>query len=167
MTAPRDALHRLCEHVGIAAGFRDIWGRDHETSAETRVALLKAMGVIGDEGDVAEALRLREDGVWRRTIPAVCVRREDELPYRWEICLNLYFWCWIHHNIVLQVLSVMSDSKPSKFSPSIRSISVADRNGIKRNRPKVCGKLNHSRLGLKSEPHNSRLAPNDFSKLST
>ncbi|HXV10335.1 MAG TPA: malto-oligosyltrehalose synthase [Burkholderiales bacterium] len=88
MTVPRDALHRLCEHVGIAAGFRDIWGRDHETSDETRIALLKAMGVIADESEVAQALRSREEGAWRRRIPAVCVLREDELPCRWEICLD-------------------------------------------------------------------------------
>ncbi len=84
----RDDLSLLCEHVGITSGFRDIWGREHETSEETRIALLKAMGVISEAGEAAAALRAREEGAWRRRLPPVCVRREDELPYRWEICVD-------------------------------------------------------------------------------
>jgi (1->4)-alpha-D-glucan 1-alpha-D-glucosylmutase len=88
MTVPRDDLHRLCENVGIASGYRDIWGRDHETSEKTRWALLKAMGVIRDGGDAGAALREREERAWRRHLPAVRVFREDDSPYRWEIFLD-------------------------------------------------------------------------------
>ena len=88
MSEARDELSLLCEHVGIAAGFRDIWGREHETSDETRVALLKAMGVIREGAEAAAALRAREEGAWRRKLPPVRVCRADELPYRWEICCD-------------------------------------------------------------------------------
>ena len=79
------ALHQLCEQVGIASGYRDTWEREHETSDETRLALLRAMGVINEASEAAAAMRDRRDRESRRRLPAVCVRREDELPYLWEI----------------------------------------------------------------------------------
>ena len=81
-------LQRLCERVGIAAEFTDIWGRTHGTSDATRLALLQAMGVIADESGVAEALAERERWAWQRGLPAVTVCREDAPPYRWEICFD-------------------------------------------------------------------------------
>jgi len=81
-------LNRLCELVGIAAEFTDIWGRTHGTSDATRVALLQAMGVIADESGVAAALTERDQRDWQRGLPAVVVRREEALPYRWEICFD-------------------------------------------------------------------------------
>jgi len=89
MTGADDALDRLCEHAGIASGYRDTWGRDHATSNETRVALLQAMGVvIGEPADAAAALREREERDWQPGLPPICVRRRDERPYQWEFCCD-------------------------------------------------------------------------------
>jgi len=86
MSDTASALHSLCERVGIAAGFRDVWGRVHETADETRITLLTAMGVIRDASGVAAALQEREEREWRRGLPPVAVRREDALPYEWTLC---------------------------------------------------------------------------------
>jgi len=85
MSDSASALHRLCERVGIAAGFRDIWDRDHVTSDKTRIELLRAMSVIDGPSDVAAALQEREEREWRRGLPPVAIRREDALPYEWGI----------------------------------------------------------------------------------
>lgn len=81
-------LQRLCDHVGIAAEFKDIWGQTHSASDATRFALLEAMGVIADESGVAAALAERERWGWQRGLPAVAVFREDAQAYRWEICFD-------------------------------------------------------------------------------
>ncbi len=88
MTESENILHRLCEHAGIASGYRDTWGHDHATSDETRIALLKSMGLIHGPADVASALREREEHDWLPGLPPVCVRRRDERPYRWEFCFD-------------------------------------------------------------------------------
>jgi (1->4)-alpha-D-glucan 1-alpha-D-glucosylmutase len=85
MSEDRSDLQRLCEHVGIAAEYTDIWGRAHETSDATRLALLQAIGVIAVESGVAAALAERERRPWQRGLPAVTVCQEDAPTYRWEI----------------------------------------------------------------------------------
>jgi len=39
------ALERLCERYGIAAGYEDAWGAPRRTPDETKLALLRAMGI--------------------------------------------------------------------------------------------------------------------------
>ena len=80
------ALDRLCALAGIAAEHTDIWGGKHRPSDETRIALLRAMGIVADAAGVEPALEAREQRAWHRALPAVAVRREVALPYRWEIC---------------------------------------------------------------------------------
>jgi (1->4)-alpha-D-glucan 1-alpha-D-glucosylmutase len=80
------ALDRLCELAGIAPAHHDIWGNEHRPSGATRIALLRAMGVIGDGEETGSALRTREERQWRRALPPVTVVREASPPYRWEIC---------------------------------------------------------------------------------
>jgi len=80
------ALDRLCELAGIAAEHTDIWGKNHRPSDETRIALLRAMGIVADAAGVEAALKGREERLWRRALPPVAVLREEALPYRWEIC---------------------------------------------------------------------------------
>ncbi len=46
----RAPLEHLCERYGIAAGYQDAWGTPRRTSEETKLALLRAMGI-----DVAAA----------------------------------------------------------------------------------------------------------------
>ena len=79
------ALDRLCELAGIAAEHTDIWGKQHRSSDETRIALLQAMGFVADAAGVEAALKAREERPWRRALAPVAVLQEDALPYRWEI----------------------------------------------------------------------------------
>lgn len=78
-------LDRLCELAGIAAEHTDIWGNQHRPSDKTRIALLRAMGIVEDAAGVEAALEAREEQPWQRALPPVAVLREDALPYRWEI----------------------------------------------------------------------------------
>jgi (1->4)-alpha-D-glucan 1-alpha-D-glucosylmutase len=86
MTEAANLLERLCANVGIESEFRDIWGGMRRAPDTTLLALLRAMGIVESESEVAAALARREEMPWRRGVPPVTVCREDELPYRWEIC---------------------------------------------------------------------------------
>lgn len=76
------ALDRLCELAGIAPQYHDIWGKAHHPSDGTRIALLKAMGVISVAAELDAALHAREAQSWRRSLPPMAVVREDATPYR-------------------------------------------------------------------------------------
>jgi len=39
------SLERLCERYGIAAAYEDAWGAPRRTPDETKLALLRAMGI--------------------------------------------------------------------------------------------------------------------------
>jgi (1->4)-alpha-D-glucan 1-alpha-D-glucosylmutase len=79
----RTDLDRLCERYHIALEYEDIWGRRHHASAQTRRALLAAMGVSTEsEEAVGEALAQAEAADWRRLLPPVRVVWEDEDPIR-------------------------------------------------------------------------------------
>lgn len=68
------SLHRLCEIAGILPEYHDIWGRRHETSDETRCALLAAMGIAcGSGAEIDAALRAWQEREWRRRLPPVQV----------------------------------------------------------------------------------------------
>ncbi|HSE01216.1 MAG TPA: malto-oligosyltrehalose synthase [Burkholderiales bacterium] len=84
----QSALDRLCALAGIAPEYSDIWGAQHRASDETRIALLRAMGVIANTAGVEGALKEREARPWRRGLHPVSVQREDVVPYRWEICCD-------------------------------------------------------------------------------
>jgi hypothetical protein len=50
------ALERLCERYGIAAGYEDAWGAPRRTPDETKLALLRAMGIdVGAAANDASA----------------------------------------------------------------------------------------------------------------
>ncbi|HEY0336315.1 MAG TPA: malto-oligosyltrehalose synthase, partial [Burkholderiales bacterium] len=76
------ALEALCRWYGIAAEYKDIWGKTQHASEKTRCALLKALGALDDAADLEAALRSREARVWREPLPGVAVFRADEPPYR-------------------------------------------------------------------------------------
>jgi len=85
--ADPQALAALCQAHGIASEYADIWGTVHPVPDATRIALLRAMDAIRDEGDVAAALDRHQQAQWQSVLPPVLVCREHALPYR--LCLRL------------------------------------------------------------------------------
>ncbi len=88
---------RLCELAGILPEYHDIWGNPHATSDASWQALLGAMGLAGGEDEAAAALRVWEEGVWRRRLPPVHVVARDT-PSRLTLYLPehdaLKAWQW-------------------------------------------------------------------------
>jgi (1->4)-alpha-D-glucan 1-alpha-D-glucosylmutase len=82
------AIARLCEHLGVAGGYHDIWGHEHAASEATRLALLAALGhPVGGEEEAAETLQAMEDRAWRRGLPPVCVLYADAVADAIELRL--------------------------------------------------------------------------------
>src|SRR5690349_1055830 len=78
-----DALSRA---YGIAAEYKDIWGKPQRASDKTRLALLRALGALDDErSDVDAAVHSTETQKWRSVLPRVAVFRVDALPYRMHL----------------------------------------------------------------------------------
>jgi len=79
MTELRQKLAALAHWHGIAATFKDVWDNEQETTDETRVALLGAMGVHADtEAAIDAALAQAHAEHWQRLLPPVRVVREGE-----------------------------------------------------------------------------------------
>ncbi|WP_431859338.1 4-alpha-glucanotransferase [Azospirillum sp.] len=71
-------LDRLAERVGIEPFYHDIWGNRRETSRETQVALISAMGLdVGSDEAIAQSLRTVEERPWRTMLPPVLVLDEN------------------------------------------------------------------------------------------
>ena len=74
-----DALRRLAERAGIAAGYHDIWGRYRTPEDAVLRELLASMGLLSTpEADPEAALRQAEAADWQRMLPPVRVVREGE-----------------------------------------------------------------------------------------
>jgi 4-alpha-glucanotransferase len=72
----RTRLHRLARLYGIERSYRDIWNRQHLTSAASERALLAAMGVpVADDAELEASLMLAESAPWRSVLPPVIVTR--------------------------------------------------------------------------------------------
>ncbi|HYG87415.1 MAG TPA: 4-alpha-glucanotransferase [Azospirillum sp.] len=70
-------LDRLADLVGIEPFYHDIWGNRRETSRDTQVALISAMGLdVGSDEAIARSLRTVEERAWRRMLPPVLVLDE-------------------------------------------------------------------------------------------
>src|SRR5688572_32642701 len=76
------ALDALCRLYGVLAEYKDIWGKQHRASDETRLALLKALGALDDHADSEAARRAKENEPWRAVLPLVAVFRASDAPYR-------------------------------------------------------------------------------------
>jgi (1->4)-alpha-D-glucan 1-alpha-D-glucosylmutase len=77
-----NALERLCRLAGIAPGYVDVWGATHAASEPTLLALLRAMGVLPNGSDAAEAAEQYDAQRWRHAAPPVAVFRDAQVPYR-------------------------------------------------------------------------------------
>lgn len=70
MSGADDPRARLAAAMGVAPGWRDIGGRDHETGIDTQIALLAAMGLDAATPERASALlAAREAAAARRRMP--------------------------------------------------------------------------------------------------
>jgi 4-alpha-glucanotransferase len=80
-------LDRAAAHFGIDSGYWDIWGAYHDTSVETRQAILRALGVdAGSVEGLEESLADLDRREWSRTLPPVVVASE-KAPV--EVTLNV------------------------------------------------------------------------------
>jgi (1->4)-alpha-D-glucan 1-alpha-D-glucosylmutase len=75
------ALEQLCHLVGIGAEYTDIWGKPHRVPDATRLALLRAMGVVRDPAEVPAALKERQERSWCRGLAPATVVRQSAPPY--------------------------------------------------------------------------------------
>lgn len=81
-------LQKLAECYGIAAGYNDVWGQRHETSDETRRAILEAMGVpVSSAEAMRQALADWTDGPWREMCDPVQVVRVGSASDVWSVRL--------------------------------------------------------------------------------
>ena len=80
-----DLLRELADRYGIAPDYYDIWGQRHETSAQTRRAILDAMGVRVESADaMRRALEDQAVAFWRQVCDPVQVVRVDQPAGRWS-----------------------------------------------------------------------------------
>ncbi len=80
---PPDTFEQLLDRAasarGIAPGFWDIWGNYHAATAETKQAILRAMGVPADTPEqLRGALAAETRRVWERLAPASIVTGESD-----------------------------------------------------------------------------------------
>jgi (1->4)-alpha-D-glucan 1-alpha-D-glucosylmutase len=71
----RAPLEHLCERYGIAAGYEDAWGTARRTPEQTKIALLRAMG-IDFAAAVNGATGAAHDAGWTAATPPVVVADE-------------------------------------------------------------------------------------------
>ena len=75
--ATPELLDRLCASFGIATEYLDIKGVRHEVSAETKRALLAAMGVAAaSDAQLQQSWKAEQARLWRRWLAPVSVQRE-------------------------------------------------------------------------------------------
>lgn len=80
------ALDRAASLFGIEPEFWDIWGNLHVTSAETKQAILRAMGVPVDTPDQIErAIEARQQREHSRLVPHCLVLSENQRPRQFPI----------------------------------------------------------------------------------
>ncbi len=68
------ALAEAAGFWGIAAGYHDVWGQWHATTAEVQAAILRSLGVATETAAaLASAIEQRQWEEWSRLAPPVCV----------------------------------------------------------------------------------------------
>lgn len=97
------ALRQLAGACGVATGFWDWYGTNHDVSAESLLRVLDALGVGVDAGssveDVHRSLARVEDEAWRHTLPDCVVVRQGTAR---EVPVHLPHGDWVHVAYVLE-----------------------------------------------------------------
>jgi len=90
VAAGGDALGRLADLAGILPAYTDTRGEQHATSAETKRALLGAMGIAAqNDADVVAELTAYEAREWRRQLAPVAVFPAGDAPLAIEITVPI------------------------------------------------------------------------------
>lgn len=72
-------LDRLADLYGIEPHYLDIWGQRHDTTPETKAAMLKALGLrTGSAAEISESLQATLERQWRRPLPPTIVATSGE-----------------------------------------------------------------------------------------
>ena len=123
------ALDELCRLAGIALRYEDIWGKTHEASRSTLLALLQAMDVIRDESGIADALAQRAARAWRQITPPVAVFCEEAAPYR----LVLHFPETARAETVAWRLALETgETRQGEFQPSqLEQLDAGESGGVR------------------------------------
>lgn len=107
VTRPRDTepltLDRLCNAAGIELSYWDLKGQERKASADTKRALLGAMGIAATtEREAQDTLRTLDLAPWHRLLPPVAILRQPFDVARWqvEICLPATL---THRNLAWQI----------------------------------------------------------------
>ena len=122
------ALDALCGLYGVSSTYIDIWGKTQHASAETKRALLRALGAL-DDGDADAALKAHEANTWRRVLPPVAVFRADKAPYRLLLHFDeaqqnaIYHWSFALEN----ARTLTGDFRPCDLEITDRRQIGADR----------------------------------------
>ena len=112
MNAPLRSLSRL---AGIAPGYSDIWGKEHDASDATQLALLRAMEAIRDESEVPDAVARELARAWRQIAPPVAVFLEPAVPYRLKLRFPAAAGAeTVHWRLVLEV----GTTRQGEFRPA-------------------------------------------------
>jgi (1->4)-alpha-D-glucan 1-alpha-D-glucosylmutase len=84
----RSPLDELCTRCGIETHYIDVWNQRHEAAEQTKLALLRAMGIaIENDADAAAALQRLNEEDWRQLIRPVKVVYEQKHPIRFALNL--------------------------------------------------------------------------------
>src|SRR5690349_23415369 len=101
-------IDQLAARLGIEERFKDAQGEIRETSADTRLRLLVAMGIhAADEEEAGAALAALEDDEWRRSLPAVRVVIASSQPAAIEVVARAGVRC-IRWSLQLESGEVLS-----------------------------------------------------------
>ncbi|HEX6005943.1 MAG TPA: malto-oligosyltrehalose synthase [Burkholderiales bacterium] len=85
----RKRFDSLCASCGIEPAYRDVWGNERIVPDETRLALLRAMGLsVASDRDVETALAARDAQAWRRMLPQTRVARSGTGPFEIDVVLE-------------------------------------------------------------------------------
>ncbi|MBD0305581.1 MAG: hypothetical protein ICV76_03385 [Nitrospiraceae bacterium] len=86
-----DPLDALADHFGIVSDYYDIFGRQHVTSADTKRAILAAMGIKANTAeDVARELAACRDEPWRQPCDPVLVKRAGDAAATWSFRMPVH-----------------------------------------------------------------------------
>ena len=85
----RQQLARTAQVCGIETDYWDVWGKQHQSSADTQTAILESLGVdASSPASLEHALEERSWREWLRPLPSTLVLTKDEQPHQIAVSLT-------------------------------------------------------------------------------